>query len=97
MFDKEMQSALATDGEKLRAMTGEDHGPWDISRDVILCGIVANLEEERDVLGDKVNAIRKVRDGYANQARFADIDCAVHFREFVRRIDAALATGMVSP
>lgn len=33
-------------------------------------------------------AIKKVRDGYADQARFADIDCAVHFREFVRRIDA---------
>lgn len=33
-------------------------------------------------------AIRKVRDGYAQQARFADADCAVHFREFVRRIDA---------
>ena len=41
-----------------------------------------------------VSAIRKVRDGYADQARFADIDCAVHFWEFVRRIDAALAAGI---
>lgn len=29
-FDKEMQTALAADGEKLRALTGEDHGPWFI-------------------------------------------------------------------
>jgi hypothetical protein len=41
---------------------------------------------------EKLARIRKVRDGYADQARFADIDCAVHFREFVRRIDAALAS-----
>lgn len=27
-FDKNMQKALAADGEKLRAMTGEDHGPY---------------------------------------------------------------------
>lgn len=27
-FDKEMQAALEADGEKLRAMTGEDHGPY---------------------------------------------------------------------
>lgn len=27
-LDKEMQRALEADGEKLRAMTGEDHGPW---------------------------------------------------------------------
>jgi len=27
-FTPEMQAALAADGEKLRAMTGEDHGPW---------------------------------------------------------------------
>lgn len=34
--------------------------------------------------------VRKVRDGYADQAKFADIDCAVHFREFVRRLDEAI-------
>lgn len=27
-YDKEMQAALFADGEKLRALTGEDHGPW---------------------------------------------------------------------
>jgi DnaJ-class molecular chaperone len=26
-FSKEMQRALKADGEKLKAMTGEDHGP----------------------------------------------------------------------
>ncbi len=26
-MDKEMQKALEADGEKLRALTGEDHGP----------------------------------------------------------------------
>jgi hypothetical protein len=28
IFDKEMQKALEADGEKLRQMTGEDHGPY---------------------------------------------------------------------
>lgn len=29
MLDKEMQAALIADGEKLAALTGEDHGPWE--------------------------------------------------------------------
>jgi hypothetical protein len=29
-FDSEMMAALEADGEKLRAMTGEDHGPFDL-------------------------------------------------------------------
>lgn len=33
--------------------------------------------------------VRKCRDGYADQARFADVDPASYFREFVRRLDAA--------
>jgi hypothetical protein len=40
---------------------------------------------------DKLDAVISMRNGYASQAKFADIDSAVHFREFVRRIDAALA------
>ena len=36
-------------------------------------------------------AIRKVRDGYADQAKFSDIDASVYFREFVRRLDLAVA------
>ena len=27
--DRDMQRALELDGEKLRQLTGEDHGPWD--------------------------------------------------------------------
>ena len=27
-FDLEMQKALEADGEKLRQLTGQDHGPW---------------------------------------------------------------------
>lgn len=27
-WDREMERALAADGEKLRQLTGEDHGPW---------------------------------------------------------------------
>lgn len=33
-------------------------------------------------------AVRKVRDGYASQEKFADNEQAAHFREFVRRLDA---------
>jgi len=29
-MDKEMMAALEADGEKLRQLTGEDHGPWDL-------------------------------------------------------------------
>lgn len=51
--------------------------------------------DERSVMIGRIQAVKNVRDCYANQARFADIDCAVHFREFVRRIDTALSVGMV--
>jgi hypothetical protein len=30
-WDAEMQRALEADGEKLRQLTGEDHGPWFIT------------------------------------------------------------------
>jgi hypothetical protein len=29
-MDREMQRALEADGEKLRQLTGEDHGPWEL-------------------------------------------------------------------
>lgn len=29
-FDDEMMAALEADGEYLRQMTGEDHGPWGL-------------------------------------------------------------------
>lgn len=42
-------------------------------------------------------AIRKVRDGYADQAKFADIEAAVYFREFVRRLDEAVSPKTANP
>lgn len=35
--DKELLDALAADGEKLRAMTGDDHGPWPVITDESPC------------------------------------------------------------
>ncbi|MDW9762179.1 hypothetical protein GOB02_21820 [Sinorhizobium meliloti] len=32
-FDKEMQKAIEADGEYLRQMTGEDHGPYFLDDD----------------------------------------------------------------
>lgn len=42
-------------------------------------------------------AIREVRDGYASQARFADIDAASYFREFIRRLDVAAGSPKPNP
>ena len=53
--------------------------------------IVAEQQGGKD--GQRIAAIRKVRDGYASQARFADVDAASYFREFVSRIDAALTAS----
>lgn len=47
-FPAEMQAALIADGEKLAALTGEDHGPWDMA------GIVAK---------DKARALLRERMG----------------------------------
>lgn len=35
--DKEMMAALEADGEKLHALTGEDHGPWPVITDASPC------------------------------------------------------------
>lgn len=48
------------------------------------------LQEKLSAAEAQLSAIRKMRDGYANQAKFADVEAAAYFREFVRRIDAAL-------
>lgn len=42
-------------------------------------------------------AITKVRDGYASQMKFCDIEALDYFREFVRRIDTALRTEPAAP
>ena len=41
-FDREMQEALAADGEKLHALTGEDHGPFGMCDG---CGAVVPIEQ----------------------------------------------------
>lgn len=58
--------------------------------------LINEAADEIDRLRDaEVNAqailakVRKVRDGYADQAKFADVDQASYFREFVRRLDEA--------
>ena len=43
-FDREMMAALEADGEKLRRMTGEDHGPF---------GTVSAVEREMERLCDE--------------------------------------------
>lgn len=45
MFDKEMQAALMADGEKLAALTGEDHGPWDMADFILSDEHRAELEQ----------------------------------------------------
>lgn len=52
--------------------------------------IITTLSSERDLLRERVE---KVRDGYLSQMKFCDIEAMGYFREFVRRIDAAL-TGV---
>lgn len=39
----------------------------------------------------RAEAVAKVRDGYKSQMKFCDIEALGYFREFVRRLDAALA------
>jgi hypothetical protein len=41
--------------------------------------------------------IRKVRDEYANQAKFADVEPASYLREFIRRLDRAVDQKQSSP
>jgi DnaJ-class molecular chaperone len=36
-FDREMMKALEADGEKLRQLTGEDHGPVWIDDRMVVC------------------------------------------------------------
>lgn len=52
--------------------------------------IARHQPQEREAV--LVEAVRRVRDGYASQAKFADHEPASYFREFVQRLDAALTT-----
>lgn len=43
-WDREMERALCADGEKLRQLTSEDHGPWvDYAVDVCACDRLRRL------------------------------------------------------
>lgn len=53
---------------------------------------------ERDIAAQSALArIRKVRDGYANQEKFADVEQASYFREFIRRLDEAVSPKEGTP
>lgn len=43
------------------------------------------------VTDEALRNVRKVRDGYADQMKFCDVEAHGYFREFIRRIDAALS------
>lgn len=54
------------------------------------------LHKDRDEKADQLiyanrilAQVKKVHDDYDSQARFADIECAVYFRDFCRRLDKA--------
>lgn len=56
----------------------------------------SELSERNITLSDREMAsqaalarVKRIRDAYADQAKFADVDPASYFREFVRRLDAA--------
>jgi DnaJ-class molecular chaperone len=36
-MNREMMNALEEDGEKLRQLTGEDHGPWSVPEEWVVC------------------------------------------------------------
>lgn len=47
--------------------------------------------KDRDEASQAILArIRRVREGYADQAKFADAEPAAYFREFIRRLDGAV-------
>lgn len=72
---------------------GDDGGLW-VRHQVEFCdGRFEEIEPRHQPQREAVlEAVRKVRDGYASQAKFADHEPASYFREFVQRLDAALTT-----
>lgn len=55
-FDREMQRALEADGEKLRQLTGEDHGPWFIDDEYPGQAPCPNCFESSGYMGHLVSA-----------------------------------------
>ena len=58
--------------------------PTSVEVELEAADAISRLEREKA-------AILKVRDGYASQMKFCDIEALGYFREFVRRIDEALS------
>lgn len=56
--DKEMKKALEADGEKLRQLTDEDHGPWVLSG----CTVRAVIQIEKAACLDKASFEKYIRD-----------------------------------
>jgi len=56
--------------------------------------VIAQLSAEVERLRE---GIAKVRDGYASQMKFCDIEALGYFREFLHRIDAALKDASDAP
>ena len=48
-MDREMMKALEADGEKLRQLTGEDHGPWT-TLDMIYDALARNQISAREAI-----------------------------------------------
>jgi hypothetical protein len=65
-MDKEMMKALEADGEKLRQLTGEDHGPYffDIDDD-----LWADLEAA------EARMAKAMRPDYSRKGIFRDHNC----------------------
>lgn len=56
MFDKEMQAALIADGEKLAALTGEDHGPYFVEG-LLPCPFCGGKPVRQDIEYDTMGAV----------------------------------------
>lgn len=87
-YAKEQRAALAPD----RPIVAEQQGGDDWEATLRYCE--KQWSEERGVMIDRIQAIKKVRSDYLDQARFAEAEPASYFYEFARRIDAALSVGM---
>lgn len=61
--DREMEEALSADGEKLRGLTGEDHGPWLPNTEPGLLAArfaIAEIESSRAWPDDARTAFREI-------------------------------------
>jgi hypothetical protein len=87
-------------GKHLTSLDICPHGGHSLSGAAVLASVWGGQEANARLIAsapqlhDAVTAIRKVRDGYASQMKFCDIEAMGYFREFVRRIDVALASAM---